>query len=277
MRILQIQAHVYKEKEKNLDALEAKINEYKDQKIDLVTIGEMFDCPYQTDCFPKYAEKEKEATWSRLSSIASKFGVYLSAGSVPEKDDKGHIYNTAYVFDRQGRQIAKHRKVHFFDVDIDGGQHFHESDTLTAGNECTTFDTEFGKMGLCICFDCRFPEFVRLMALEGAKVILVPASFNMTTGPAHWELMLRSRGMDNQCFVVATSDARDEKASYVSWGHSMVVSPWGSIVSEMDEKVCAKVIDIDLREVESIRRQLPLISARREDVYELKKRKTEVV
>ena len=141
MRILQIQAHVYKEKEKNLDALEAKINEYKDQKIDLVTIGEMFDCPYQTDCFPKYAEKEKEATWARLSSIAAKFGVYLSAGSVPEKDDKGHIYNTAYVFDRQGRQIAKHRKVHFFDVDIDGGQHFHESDTLTAGNECTTFDT----------------------------------------------------------------------------------------------------------------------------------------
>ena len=243
MRIQQIQAHVYKEKEKNLDALEAKINEHKDQKIDLVTIGEMFDCPYQTDCFPKYAEKEKEATWARLSSIAAKFGIYLSAGSVPEKDDKGHIYNTAYVFDRQGRQIAKHRKVHFFDVDIDGGQHFHESDTLTAGNECTTFDTEFGKMGLCICFDCRFPEFVRLMALDGAKVILVPA----------------------------------EKASYVSWGHSMVVSPWGSIVSEMDEKVCAKVIDIDLREVESIRRQLPLISARREDVYELKKRKTEVV
>lgn len=110
------------------------------------------------------------------------------------------------------------------------------------------------------------------MALDGAKVILVPAAFNRTTGPAHWELMLRSRGMDNQCFVVATSDARDEKASYVSWGHSMVVSPWGSIVSEMDEKVCAKVIDIDLREVENIRRQLPLMTARREDVYELKKR-----
>ena len=257
--------------------MEAKINEYKDQKIDLVTIGEMFDCPYQTDCFPIYAEKDGEKTWSRLSSIASKFGVYLSAGSVPEIDEEGHIYNTAYVFDRQGQQIAKHRKVHFFDVDIDGGQHFHESETLTAGNQCTTFDTEFGRMGLCICFDCRFPEFVRLMALDGAKVILVPAAFNRTTGPAHWELMLRSRGMDNQCFVVATSDASDESASYVSWGHSMVVSPWGRIVSEMDDKICTKVIDIDLSEVESIRRQLPLISARREDVYELKKRKTEVV
>ncbi len=277
MRILQIQAHVYEEKEKNLDALEKRIQAYKNQNIDLVTIGEMFDCPYQTDCFSIYAEKDGEKTWSRLSSIASKFGVYLSAGSVPEIDEEGHIYNTAYVFDRQGQQIAKHRKVHFFDVDIDGGQHFHESETLTAGNQCTTFDTEFGRMGLCICFDCRFPEFVRLMALDGAKVILVPAAFNRTTGPAHWELMLRSRGMDNQCFVVATSDANDESASYVSWGHSMVVSPWGSIVSEMDDKICTKVIDIDLSEVESIRRQLPLISARREDVYELKKRKTEVV
>lgn len=277
MRILQIQAHVYEEKEKNLDALEKRIQAYKNQNIDLVTIGEMFDCPYQTDCFPIYAEKEGEKTWSRLSSIASKFGVYLSAGSVPEIDEEGHVYNTAYVFDRQGQQIAKHRKVHFFDVDIDGGQHFHESETLTAGNQCTTFDTEFGRMGLCICFDCRFPEFVRLMALDGAKVILVPAAFNRTTGPAHWELMLRSRGMDNQCFVVATSDASDESASYVSWGHSMVVSPWGRIVSEMDDKICTKVIDIDLSEVESIRRQLPLISARREDVYELKKRKTEVV
>lgn len=126
-------------------------------------------------------------------------------------------------------------------------------------------------MGICICFDCRFPEYVRLMALEGAKVILVSAAFNMTTGPAHWEIMLRSRGMDNQCFIVATSDARDETSGYVSWGDSMIVSPWGSIVSEMDEKENMTITDIDLEDVSRIRQQLPLMSARRTDMYELRR------
>ena len=126
-------------------------------------------------------------------------------------------------------------------------------------------------MGICICFDCRFPEYVRLMALEGAKVILVPAAFNMTTGPAHWEIMLRSRGMDNQGFIVATSDARDETSGYVSWGHSMIVSPWGSIVSDMDEKENMTITDIDLEDVSRIRQQLPLMSARRTDMYELRR------
>ena len=126
-------------------------------------------------------------------------------------------------------------------------------------------------MGICICFDCRFPEYVRLMALEGAKVILVPAAFNMTTGPAHWEIMLRSRGMDNQCFIVATSDARAATSGYVSWGHSMIVSPWGSIVSEMDEKENMTITDIDLEDVSRIRQQLPLMSARRTDMYELRR------
>ena len=93
------------------------------------------------------------------------------------------VYNTAYVFDRSGKQIVKHRKVHLFDIDVKGGQRFKESDTLTAGNEVTTFETEFGTFGLCICYDFRFPELSRLMALRGAKAIFVPAAFNMTTGP----------------------------------------------------------------------------------------------
>lgn len=101
---------------------------------------------------------------------------------MPEKDDEGRIYNTAYVFDRQGNCIAKHRKMHLFDINVKGGQCFRESDTLTAGDSVTTFETEFGIFGICICYDIRFPELSRLMALKGAQVILVPAAFNMTTG-----------------------------------------------------------------------------------------------
>ncbi|MCD8014331.1 MAG: carbon-nitrogen hydrolase family protein [Lachnospiraceae bacterium] len=179
------------------------------------------------------------------------------------------VYNTSYIFNRQGEQIAKHRKMHLFDIDIRGGQRFFESETLTAGSQVTVFDTEFGRMGLMICFDIRFPELARLMALNGARAILVPAAFNMTTGPAHWELAFRSRAVDNQVFMVGCSPARDMESSYHAYGNSLVVSPWGDIRARLDERESILFCDIDLNETGTIREQLPLLRARRTDVYRL--------
>lgn len=267
MKIVQIQSHVYSEKMENLEQLEVRLREVDGQKPDLVMLGEMFCCPYETSLFPSYAEDEGGPVWSRLSSLAREHGIYLAAGSVPERDEAGKVYNTAYVFDRDGRQIAKHRKVHMFDIQVEGGQHFRESETLTPGDACTVFDTEFGKIGLCICFDFRFPELARRMVLEGARLILVPAAFNMTTGPAHWELMFRSRAVDNQCFVAGTSCARDMQASYVAWGHTLLASPWGDVIEEMGEEEGVIVNTIDLSYADKVRRELPLLSARREEVY----------
>lgn len=267
MKIAQIQSHVYSEKMENLEQLEVRLRELDGQKPDLVMLGEMFCCPYETSLFPSYAEDEGGPVWSRLSSLAKEHGIYLAAGSVPERDEAGKVYNTAYVFDRDGRQIAKHRKVHMFDIQVEGGQHFRESETLTPGDACTVFDTEFGKIGLCICFDFRFPEMARRMVLEGARLILVPAAFNMTTGPAHWELMFRSRAVDNQCFVAGTSCARDMQANYVAWGHTLLVSPWGDVIEEMGEEEGVIVNTIDLSYADKVRRELPLLSARREEVY----------
>lgn len=267
MKIAQIQSHVYSEKMENLEQLEVRLRELDGQKPDLVMLGEMFCCPYETSLFPSYAEDEGGPVWSRLSSLAKEHGIYLAAGSVPERDEAGKVYNTAYVFDRDGRQIAKHRKVHMFDIQVEGGQHFRESETLTPGDACTVFDTEFGKIGLCICFDFRFPELARRMVLEGARLIFVPAAFNMTTGPAHWELMFRSRAVDNQCFVAGTSCARDMQANYVAWGHTLLVSPWGDVIEEMGEEEGVIVNTIDLSYADKVRRELPLLSARREEVY----------
>lgn len=267
MKIVQIQSHVYSEKMENLEQLEVRLRELDGQKPDLVMLGEMFCCPYGTSLFPPYAEDEGGPVWSRMSSLAQEYGIYLAAGSVPERDEAGKVYNTAYVFDRDGRQIAKHRKVHMFDIQVEGGQHFRESETLTPGDACTVFDTEFGKIGLCICFDFRFPELARRMVLEGARLILVPAAFNMTTGPAHWELMFRSRAVDNQCFVAGTSCARDMQANYVAWGHTLLVSPWGDVIEEMGEEEGVIVNTIDLSYADKVRRELPLLSARREEVY----------
>ena len=226
MKIAQLQTHVYPEKQRSLAQVEAYMDKVMPEKPDLVTLGEMFQCPYITQNFPLYAEEEGGDTWQRLSQLAAKHQVYLSAGTVPELDG-GKVYNTAYVFDRQGRQITKHRKVHLFDIDVEGGQSFKESDTLSAGNQVTVFDTEFGKIGICVCFDFRFPELGRLMALKGAKLILVPAAFNMTTGPAHWQIMFRSQALNNQCFVAGTSPARDEASSYVAWGSLSAGIPMG--------------------------------------------------
>ncbi len=275
MRIAQLQMPVYPDKEKNLKQLEDAVRnlcaESGGNKPDLIAAGEMFSCPYETDKFPEYAEPAGGPTWKRLSALAEENGVYLSPGTIPEVDEERRVYNTAFVFDREGHQIARHRKMHLFDIDVQGGQSFRESDTLTAGSDVTVFDTEFGRGGICVCFDFRFPELARLMVLEGAKFILVPAAFNQTTGPAHWDLMFRSRAVDNQCWTIGTSPSMNPEASYHAWGHSMIVSPWGEVVSEMDEIPEYRVIDIDLSETERVRAQLPLLSARREDVYTLKK------
>ena len=269
IKIAALQTMVSKDKRENLDRLERLLEDPGLAGVDLVTLGEMFNCPYQTPNFPIYAEEAGGESWQRCSALAKKHGIYLSAGSMPERDREGHIYNTAYVFDRQGRQIARHRKMHLFDIAVSGGQCFRESDTLTAGNDVAVFDTEFGKMGLCVCYDFRFPELPRLMAQRGARVILVPAAFNMTTGPAHWEIMFRQRAVEDQVFAIGTAPARDASSGYTSWGHSIAVGPWGNILYQLDEKPGIALAELDLDEVERVRAELPLLAHRRLDIYKL--------
>ena len=265
--IMAFQTKVLGTKEENLKQMAECMEKADLKNVDMVTFPEMFLCPYETKCFPVFAEREGERAWQWFSRLAKTYRVYLSAGTMPELGEDGRIYNTAYVFDREGRQIAKHRKIHLFDVDIQGGQYFKESETLSPGNEATVFDTEFGKMGLCICYDFRFPELARQMVNRGAQLFIVPAAFNMTTGPAHWELLYRSRAVDNQVFTVGTAPARDMTASYHSWGHSLVVNPWGEVLVMLDEKEGSLRCRLDLEQTEAVRRQLPLLAHRRRDIY----------
>ena len=271
LKVANIQMKVSVKKDENLLIVDKYLNAITKENIDLAILPEMFNCPYQTPNFPIYAEEEGGATWKACSDLAKKYNIYLVAGSIPENDEKGNVYNTSYVFDRQGEQIAKHRKTHLFDIDVQGGQSFRESDTLTPGNQISVFETEFGVMGLCVCYDFRFPELSRLMVEKGAKVIVVPAAFNMTTGPAHWEILFRTRALDNQVFTIGTAPARDPESGYTSWGHSMVVGPWGNIINQMDEKEGYIISELDLSLVDKVRKELPLLAHRRHDMYELKK------
>jgi predicted amidohydrolase len=271
IRIASLQMNVLQDKYDNIEQLAEILASGKTDGADIISLGEMWCCPYQTDLFPVYAEPEQEGdAWLAMSTLARKHNVYIVGGSIPESDSEGHTYNTCYVFDRQGNQIGKHRKVHLFDIYAHGEQVFKESDTLTGGDSFTTFDTEWCKMAVNICFDIRFPESSRLPALAGARVIFNPASFNMTTGPAHWELGFRQRAIENQIYMVGTADAQDPSVGYVSYGHSIITDPWGNVVMQMDEKPGVEVTEIDLDYIDTIRAKLPLMSARRTDVYELK-------
>ena len=263
-----IQIKVEDKKEDNLYKAAKLIDKIGKEDVDMVVLPEMFSCPYNTKNFPIYAEEEGDYSYKLLSEISKRNNIYLIAGSIPEKEGS-NIYKTSYVFNRQGEKIAKHRKIHLFDIDIKNKQRFRESDTLSAGDKVTVFDSEFGKIGLCICYDFRFPELARLMVDKGAKAIIVPASFNMTTGPAHWDIMFRSRAIDNQVYTIGCSPARDYDYSYISYGHSLIVSPYGDILCELDEKENFITYDIDLDYVDEIREQLPLLKHRRSDLYEL--------
>lgn len=268
MKIGLIQMPVTRDKEKSLSYAVQSIYECTQQGAELVILPEMFMCPYSNKDFPVYAEQAGEQTWKTLSDAAKNNGVFLIGGSMPERDGN-QIFNTSFVFNPNGNEIARHRKIHLFDIDVKGGQSFKESDVFSAGDSITMFEAFGIKIGLCLCFDMRFPELSSIMTLNDAQMIVVPAAFNMTTGPAHWELLFRQRAVDNQLYTIGVAPARDENGPYISYGNSIVVSPWGDVVYRADEKPTTAVIDIDLEMNKCIRSQLPLLSARRTDLYKV--------
>ena len=269
IRIALCQMNVVDNKEENLNKASLMIAESVNENADFIVLPEMFNCPYSNDKFIEYCEKEKDSpTLARISALAREHKVYILAGSIPEKE-KEKLFNTSYLFDKDGNIIAKHRKMHLFDIDVKDRITFKESDVLTAGNDFTIADTEFGKIGIGICYDIRFPELARIMVENGALILFYPGAFNMTTGPAHWELLFKSRALDNQVYCVGVAPALNEDASYHSFGHSIITNPWGDIIAEADTKEELIIGEIDLSEIKKIREELPLLKNKRRDLYEI--------
>ncbi|KJS50744.1 MAG: carbon-nitrogen hydrolase [Peptococcaceae bacterium BRH_c23] len=267
LKIALCQLHVAADKQANLNNAAASLQAAAAGGANLAVLPEMFNCPYDIHCFRDYAEEIPSGeTTNHLVSLARTHGLFLVGGSIPELSGE-LIYNTSVVFNSQGEIIALHRKAHLFDVRVKNGIEFTESQVLSPGNATTLFETPWGKFGVEICYDIRFPELTRKMAMDGARLVIVPAAFNMTTGPAHWELLFRSRALDNQIFMLGTSPARNPHASYVAYGHSLAVNPWGQVLAQLDEKPGILMIDLDLTQIEEVREALPVWKQRREDLY----------
>ncbi|GIL47778.1 hypothetical protein Vafri_3963 [Volvox africanus] len=271
VKVAVCQLNVTADKAQNLQTAKKAIQDAAAQGAKLVVLPEMWNCPYSNDSFPTYAEDIEGAnsiSVDMLSAAAAETGVTLIAGSIPERCG-GRLYNTCCVFSSRGELLAKHRKVHLFDIDIPGKITFKESLTLSPGPGPTVVDTEAGRLGIGICYDIRFPELAQLYAARGCQVLVYPGAFNMTTGPVHWELLARARAVDNQIFVITCSPARNPSSSYQAWGHSTVVGPFAEILATTDHDPTIIYADMDYSQLAERRANMPLVQQKRYDLYAL--------
>lgn len=275
------QSHTSAEKAVSLANAKAAVDEAVGKGAQLVILGEMFACPYATKFFREYGEKlpasakdatDEAPTVKMLSTLASTHKIWLVGGTLPElEDDK--VYNTCLVFSPEGEIVAKHRKVHLFNIDVPAygdkpAIKFQESDVLSPGCEMTTVDLPWCKAGIGICYDMRFPELALSQRNRGCKMLIYPGAFNPNTGPAHWSLLARARAVDTQCFMAAVSPARSKDPNdYQAWGHSMVVSPWADVMVEAEFEAGVWITEVDPAMADRIRLQVPTTNQKRDDLY----------
>ncbi|MDO4616852.1 MAG: carbon-nitrogen hydrolase family protein [Lachnospiraceae bacterium] len=204
------------------------------------------------------------------SALAREFAVYLHCGSITEAiDGQENPANTSLLFSRTGELLESYRKLHLFDVTLPDGREVKESAGVTAGNRLALAETELCTIGMTICYDLRFPELYRLLALKGADLLVVSANFTAATGEGHWEPLLRARAIENSCYVAAVNQC-GEKPLFRAWGHTMLIDPWGRILGELDGETPGLLMGtIDPEVLIRTREKLPFRENRREDMYSL--------
>ncbi len=251
---------------KNYSYISAAVAEAKAKGASIVAFPEMMN--YIGQNYVNRAEAILGETSDLLSSLAKEHGIWIQTGSIPEIASEGKPLNTTMLINPQGGIVCKYSKLHMFDVGIKNGLDFRESGHTSAGNDIVLADTELGTLGFAICYDIRFPELFRLLALSGAEVIFVPSCYSLLTGKDHWEPLLRARAIENGCYIVA-SDQIGKKPKMDTYGKSMVIDPWGEVIARANDRPCCFTAEIDLDYVRSVRSQIPSLENRRGDLYSL--------
>jgi predicted amidohydrolase len=251
----------------NLAAAQTLLEEAAEDRADIAVLPELFDYLGPRSGIAEVAEALPVGTASAmLSRVARERQMWIVGGSIHERDGD-RIYNTAPLFDRTGELVARYRKIHLFDVDLDGQPPFRESATFTPGTELVTHPVEDVRIGLSICYDLRFPELFRGLMALGTELLVLPAQFQHQTGVAHWEVLVRARAIENQCFVAAAAqwgEFGSPEEPRRSHGHSMIVGPWGDVLVEAPEEGSGVwIAELDLAELRRVRKALPALDHRR--------------
>ncbi|KAK9464681.1 carbon-nitrogen hydrolase [Lipomyces arxii] len=270
LKVALLQLAATADKARNLSRVKEHVLKAASNGAKLIVLPECFNSPYAVSAFPDYAEPiPLGETTKFLSELAKETSTYLIGGSIPERGSDGKLFNTSLSFSPLGNLIAKHRKVHLFDIDIPGKIKFKESEVLTGGDKVTVFDIPpYGKVGLAICYDIRFPELASIAARkDGVFAMIYPGAFNTTTGPLHWDLLGRARAVDNQIYVLMCSPARDLSAGYHAYGSSMVVDPNALILAQAKEGEEIVYAELQPGRIEEVRGGIPVTAQRRYDVY----------
>lgn len=203
-----------------------------------------------------------------LADRARTHGIFLHGGSILEtRPDEPGLFNTSLVFDPNGDLIARYSKIHMFDVVLDGDAKYMESATVTPGDEIVTVDIDGFTVGLAICYDLRFPELFRILALRGAQAIVLPAAFTMTTGKDHWDVLIRARAIENEVYMVSCGQWGAHPPGNLCYGRSIIVDPWGTVLATAQDGVSIAMATLDADRVSAVRRQIPSLANRRPEAY----------
>ncbi len=268
MRASAVQLNSNEDKSRNLEVAERLIRRAAGDGAELVALPEKFNVLGSPEQLIEGAEPLDGPTLRWAGALAAGLGIWLVAGSIVERvegDEK--LRNTSVLFDPEGAARAVYRKIHMFDVEV-GGVTYRESDVEGAGEEIVVADAGALRLGLAICYDLRFPELFRIMAVDGAQAFTLPAAFTVPTGRAHWETLIRARAIENQAFVVAAGQVGRHPPDHESYGHSMIVDAWGTVLaSAAGEPEHVVTADLDLDAQEDVRAKLPSLANRRPAAY----------
>lgn len=253
--------------EKNLAAVEQQIEKAVQEGANIIALPEVFAC-YDSQKYLAMGQQERYPSGylrSRMASWAKNYQVYLIGGTIPVLNPaERKLYPRCYFYNDQGQELGFYDKIHLFDVDIDDAQgRYRESDMFLSGDEIKVFPTPYGNVGLTICYDLRFPYVFDRLRQAGADIISVVAAFTETTGKAHWQPLLQARAIEQQCYILASNQWGQHDEKRRTFGHSMVISPWGEILDQLPAGEGISCAEIDLAEIERIRREMPVANHQR--------------
>lgn len=254
----------------NLSQVELFLDRAADMGAEFVALPEFWSYLGPYSGFDEAAQSIPGPFIERLQEKARRHRMIVHGGSIVERHPqlRGKFYNTTALINRDGEIVACYRKIHLFDVNLANGEKHYESDRIAPGNEVVTAEIDGITFGLSICYDLRFPELYRLLALRGAQILMVPAGFTLHTGRDHWEVLLRARAIENLCYVVAPAHVGSYPPNRQCFGRSMVVDPWGLVLAQAQDMPTVVMTEIDLEQIERAREQIPCLENRRPSAYQ---------